>query len=172
MTSDQSLAGLHPLWIEKTIHNTVYTIKQTQATMQATMQVTRLNIHGFTTSDQSLAGSHTFRTLKTISLKEQSTWQATKQSLYIIKSKRPCHLLSHTQNYCLRAENPCLSARCLFSHLGKEKDPSVHPGTGQGKGPLCEATCSRIILRTLNNFSPTGQVHSFVVGGGPCFAFM
>ena len=42
MTSDQSLAGSHPLQIEKTIHNTVYTIKQTQATMQAT----RLNIHG------------------------------------------------------------------------------------------------------------------------------
>ena len=54
MTSDQSLAGSHPLRIEKMIHNTVYTIKQTQATMQ----VTRLNIHGFTTSDQSLAGSH------------------------------------------------------------------------------------------------------------------
>ena len=54
MTSDQSLAGSHPLGIEKTIHNTVYTIKQTQATMQAT----RLNIHGLTTSDQSLAGSH------------------------------------------------------------------------------------------------------------------
>ena len=57
MTSDQSLAGLHPLRIEKMIHNMAYTIKQTQATMQAT----RLNIHGFTTSDQSLAGSHTLQ---------------------------------------------------------------------------------------------------------------
>ena len=168
MTSDQSLAGSHPLRIEKTIHNTVYTIKR----MQATMQATRLNIHGFTTSNQSLAGSHTFRTLKTISLKEQLTWQVTKQSLYIIKSKRPCHLLSHTQNYCLRAENPRLLARCLFSHLGKEKGLSVHLATGQGKGPLCVATCSRIVLRTLNNFSHTGQVNSFVVGGGLCFAFM
>ena len=55
MTSDQSLAGLHPWRIEKTIHNIVYTIKWTQATLQATS----LNIHGFTTSDQSLAGSHT-----------------------------------------------------------------------------------------------------------------
>ena len=54
------LAGSHPLWIEKTIHDTIYTIKQVQVTMQAT----RLNIQGITTSDQSLAGSHTFRTLK------------------------------------------------------------------------------------------------------------
>ena len=50
MTSDQSLAGSHPLRIERTIHNMAYTIKQTQ--------VTRLNIHGSTTSDQSLARSH------------------------------------------------------------------------------------------------------------------
>ena len=57
MTSDQSLAGSHPLQIEKTIHNMAYTIKQTQATMQAT----RLNIHGSTTSDQSLARSHALR---------------------------------------------------------------------------------------------------------------
>ena len=54
MTSDQSLAGSHPLRIERTIHNMAYTIKQTQATVQAT----RLNIHGSTTSDQSLARSH------------------------------------------------------------------------------------------------------------------
>ena len=74
--------------------------------------------------------------------------------------------ITHTQNYCLQAENPCLSARCLFSRLGKEKGPSVHPSTGQGKGPLCVATCSRIVLRTLNNFSHTGQVNSFVVGEG------
>ena len=52
ITSDQSLAGSHPLQIEKMIHDTIYTIKQAQVTMQAT----RLNIQGITTSDQSLAG--------------------------------------------------------------------------------------------------------------------
>ena len=132
MTSDQSLAGSHPLRIEKTIHNTVYTIKQTQVTMQAT----RLNIHGSNHKRPVACKVARFEDKTNIQYINRHVASDHRNIHEGIISDQVASTKTSQRKlkclYCLRAAKPCLSAKCLFNRFGREYGPSPQPSTGQG----------------------------------------